>query len=309
MDKNDKNTWTKERVHMPHHKTEPVKTFAPKVWDAICDLLGGEDKIEPYTFFWNDAFIVNLGTEEGSGPGKVNDPYKLNNWHVDGDFFVHFLDSPEQALLVIPLFSDIKPRGGGTMISPDGIDLIARSFHNHPEGVIPTACSFTPVTPTIEEAFQITSNTKALVPDPESVPGHWSNLARAQECKRFFEMTGEIGDVILLHPMMLHSFQPNLTRALRVITNPPVAIKEPFKFSTKDGHKLCLVERKTLKALGVEELPDWKITGQRRRVVPERVRQQQILLEEEKNRLKLQAGMEDGSNDPGKGSGSYDEQH
>ena len=33
---------------------------------------------------------------------------------------VHFLDSPEQALLVIPIYSDIKPEGGGTYICPEG---------------------------------------------------------------------------------------------------------------------------------------------------------------------------------------------
>jgi len=31
MDKDDKSTWTKERLNMPKHKSEPVKTFAPKV--------------------------------------------------------------------------------------------------------------------------------------------------------------------------------------------------------------------------------------------------------------------------------------
>jgi len=39
---------------------------------------------------------------------------------------VHFLDSPEQALLVIPLWSDIESKGGGTAICPDGIKHIAK---------------------------------------------------------------------------------------------------------------------------------------------------------------------------------------
>jgi hypothetical protein len=50
----------------------------------------------------------------------------LDNWHNDGDFFVHFLDSPEQALLVIPLWSDIEPKGGGTAVCVDGIKYIAK---------------------------------------------------------------------------------------------------------------------------------------------------------------------------------------
>jgi len=215
---------------------------------------------------------------------------KLGNWHVDGDFFVHFLDSPEQALLVIPLFSDIAARGGGTMIAPEGVNLISRYLYSHPEGVLPTSLSFTPVTPGINDAFQRTSYTTQLAPNPEAVPGNWSHPEHIQDCSYFEEMTGEVGDVILLHPFMMHSFAPNLTRATRVITNPPVALKEPFRYSSKSGHKLSLVERKTLSALNVEELPDWKITGVRRRIIPERVRIQEKMLEEEKNRLKMQAG-------------------
>jgi len=90
---------------------------------------------------------------------------------------------------------------------------------------------------------------------------------------------------------MMHSRAPNLNRALRVITNPPVALKEPFRFTTAMGHSLSLVEKKTIAALGGGEkgLPEWKITSARRRVVPERVRIQQKLLEEERNRLKMQA--------------------
>jgi hypothetical protein len=55
----------------------------------------------------------------------------------DGDFFRHFLDSPEQALLVIPLFADIQPRGGGTYIAPDGIPKVAKYLLEHPEGTYP----------------------------------------------------------------------------------------------------------------------------------------------------------------------------
>lgn len=119
----DKSTWVTECTHMPEHKEEAVKTFAPKAWAAICELLGGESRVAQDSATWNDAFIVNLGTEEMAG--KWPNPQELEGWHVDGDFFVHFLDSPEQGLLVIPLFSDIKEHGGGTMVCSDAIKGIA----------------------------------------------------------------------------------------------------------------------------------------------------------------------------------------
>lgn len=120
----NKSTWVSERVNMPSHRSEPVRTFAPKAWAAICELLGGEERVSEESSVWTDALIVNLGTEESEG--KIPSPRELSNWHVDGDFFVHFLDSPEQGLLVIPLFSDIQEHGGGTMVCPDAIPKIAR---------------------------------------------------------------------------------------------------------------------------------------------------------------------------------------
>ena len=142
MSPTDKSTWTRERTNMPFHTAEDVRTFAPKAWSAICEILGGEARIasagndHPIIAsdleaakanerqLWTDGLIVNLGTPEGEG--KTVHPKDLRNWHVDGDFFVHYLDSPEQGLLVIPLFSDIQPQGGGTVICPGGIGKMAQ---------------------------------------------------------------------------------------------------------------------------------------------------------------------------------------
>jgi hypothetical protein len=62
----------------------------------------------------------------GSPFWAAADSKDLWGWHNDGDFFVHFLDSREQALLVIPLWSDIVPKGGGTVINTDGTRYIAK---------------------------------------------------------------------------------------------------------------------------------------------------------------------------------------
>jgi hypothetical protein len=54
----------------------------------------------------------------------------------------------------------------------------------------------------------------------------WTKLARDPSLSRdesFFEVTGEVGDVFLLHPFMLHSASKNILRDVRVITNPPVS--------------------------------------------------------------------------------------
>ncbi|KAH8703909.1 hypothetical protein BGW36DRAFT_93739 [Talaromyces proteolyticus] len=259
----DKETWTSERIHMPSHRYEHVKTFAPKAWAGICELLGGEERIAEWSATWNDALIVNLGTKEWEG--KWPEPKGLHGWHVDGDFFIHFLDSREQGLLVIPLFNDIVEHAGGTMISPDAIPLLAKYLHDHPEGVSPRMVP------------------RGQKPPPDNNDGFYSGLI--QQCHDFREMTGNAGDVVLMHPLMVHSASINSLRIPRIITNPPVSLKEPFNFDREDPRQYSMVEQKTLQALGVDQLRGWRIVGGREDVVPERLLAQAEMKKKELERL------------------------
>lgn len=248
---------------MPNLTSFSASEFAPRAWAAICELCGGEDRIVPESGQWRDGLIVNLGTPENEG--KDIPPQTLDNWHVDGDFFVHYLDSPEQGLLVIPLLSDITPGGGGTVICPEGIPKVARHLFEHPEGVSPR------MTPRGEPGFKVEKDLK-----------FFGGLA--QSCNNFIEVTGECGDVFLLHPLMLHSASKNPRRLPRIITNPPVSLKQPFCYHRPDG-KYSLVEQTTLRALGRDSLPEWKITAEREFVVPERLKKQAERRDEELKRI------------------------
>lgn len=121
----EKSTWPNGKINMPSHSSIPAKEFAPKAWAAICELLGGEDRIVDWCKDWRDSFIPNFGHPDFNPEQQLN--FRgLTNWHTDGDSFVHFLDSPEQALLVVPLFNDVVSKGGGTVICTDTIGLVAR---------------------------------------------------------------------------------------------------------------------------------------------------------------------------------------
>ncbi|KAI1374576.1 hypothetical protein F4677DRAFT_425498 [Hypoxylon crocopeplum] len=272
MSPTDKSTWTKERVNMPSHRTFDCASFAPKAWRAICELCGGEDRVNPESRLWRDSLIVNLGTAEREG--KPVPPQELAGWHVDGDFFVHYLDSPEQALLVIPLFTDIVPQGGGTLICPRAIPIVARHLYEHPEGVSPR------MVPRAHPDFPRERNLE-----------WYGDIARAcsdeEGSSDFVEATGVVGDVYLLHPLMMHSATSNARRAVRIITNPPVSLREPFRFDRGVGDgEYSLVERKTMDAVGGSDLlKGWKATMPREGVVPERVRIQEAMKREELRRL------------------------
>ncbi|KAK7059863.1 hypothetical protein R3P38DRAFT_3168314 [Favolaschia claudopus] len=278
MSPTDKSTWHTERTNMPAHGTVLVSEFAPKAWSAICELVGGEEKVTDETKSWGDNFIVNLGKE---GEGQI--PFRgVDGWHVDGDFFLHFLDSPEQALLVIPLFSDIGPGGGGTAICTDGIGVVAKYLHENPNGVTPS--------------MQPRGTPEPAKGSPERL-AFYRSIVQSQDLASdasFHEMTGELGDVFLLHPLMLHSATRNATRVPRIITNPKVSVKEPFNFSVGaggDGGKgFSLVEQKTLKVLGRPGgLDGWKIDGEREMITPMRIKIMADMKERERERLARKA--------------------
>lgn len=228
FDERDPATWKQPIVHMPADNYVTVKEFAPDVWGAMCDLLGGEERIhQPVK--WGNGFIVNFHL--GADREWLSPSPESGGWHKDGDFFWHFLDSPEQGLLVIVVWRDMESHGGGTFIAPDSVKPIAQLLYDHPEGLHP---------------FE----------------GGFGNLIT--ECEDFREMTGKAGDVILMHPYTLHASSQNHLGKARFITNPPVSLKEPMDFNRENLADFSPVERAVLNALGVERL-NYQIRGERKR--------------------------------------------
>lgn len=246
-DRNDPSTWTQEIVHMPTAQHVPMPEIAPKAWQAACELLGGEDRVAPCS--WGDGMIVNFhkGADQ---PWQPPSPAS-GGWHKDGDFFRHFLDSPEQGLLTIVIWSDIEPQGGGTFAACDSVAPIARLLADHPEGLLPSGA-----------------------------PGA-SFGSLVHQCHEFAELTGRIGDVVLIHPFLLHASSQNHSGRARFITNPPVSLKEPMQFDRADPADFSPVERAILRGLGRDRL-DFRPTAPREHIVSEGMKRKQKMLEEER---------------------------
>jgi hypothetical protein len=217
------------RFLFPQQKRR-LREFAPTLWDAMCQLSGGEERLS-----WPDSdigqWVINFwrGRDEAwTPPGP-----QVKGWHKDGNFFRHFLDSPEQGLLVVPLFSDVATRGGATVFAADSIPVITRFLAERPEGVL---------------------------------PGQFGFQSLVEQCRDFREFTGQVGDVAIFHPFMLHSFSQNHSGKPRFITNICLSLKEPMNFQRADGN-YSAVEAAILRALDVDQL-DFQITGERERVQP-----------------------------------------
>lgn len=247
-DPNDPTTWVEKRIHLSSRHRVDAREFAPKAWQAAVDLAGGEDRVRT-PWQWGDSFIANLGV----GDDRPWDPPspQVKGWHKDGDFFRHFLDSPEQGLLTFVLWTDMVHQGGGTFVAADSVPVVSRFMAEHPEGVRPKEFDYADL---------------------------------IGQCHDFVEMSGKAGDVVLLHPYTLHATSQNVIKAGRLITNPPLQLREPMNFNRPNPDDFSLIERAILRGLGVDRL-DFVPTAPREEIVPDRLLKQQARAAEENARL------------------------
>ena len=235
IDPDNRSTWPNDKIHMPNTENELVSKFSPKAFAAICELTGGVNQTDA-TQTWGNGFIANYGL--GRDQAWIAPSPEMGGWHVDGDWFLHFLDSPEQGLLIVVLFGDIHPQGGGTFICCDSIPHVARFLAEHPEGV-----------------------------DPDGFPTK-DILA---QCCDFRETTGQAGDVFILHPFTLHTSSSNHRPEARFMINPSGVLQSPVRLDRQsDGSAYAPIEKVILNALGSDHYA-FAPTVPRRRIVPKRI--------------------------------------
>ncbi len=231
-----------------------LNDVAPKALQAQADVLGGIERIRNGDrLAWGDTAIGNLGMpdERPWQPPGVHQ----RGWHKDGWHFRHFLDSPEQGLLTVPIYSSIAPRSGGTFLAIDSLRAVAELLAEHPEGIHPDG---------VQGAGYL-------------IPG------LIERSTSFVELTGEPGDLVLVHPFILHRVSRNPSTRPRFIANVAVVLDGPMCFSRPAGECFSLVEIAVLNALGVETI-DFAATAAREALKPspfrsaeERVRERRRL--------------------------------
>lgn len=231
VDKNDPSTWAR-RGHGPgpagytrlkgsdkHHR---LRVLAPRAFQAQLDLVGGAQRLPQNgdQLEWGEGVVSNLGIPDD--PRWRAPAARQPGWHKDGWHFRHFLNSPEQALVTVPLYSDIAPKSGGTYLALDSIGPVARLMSDTPQGIHPDS---------VQGAGYL-------------IPG------LVDQCCEFGELTGEAGDMALFHPYMLHRVSINPSTRPRFIANMAPVLLEPMKFEREPDDHYSLVELATLHALG-----------------------------------------------------------
>lgn len=142
-------------------------------------------------------------------PGRTWEPA---GWHIDGIHFHHHIHSPEQGLIGLDLLTDVEPEGGGTAIRVGSHRITARIL---------------------------------AAAEPDGLP-HRELSSRVidaiGDCP-VVEAYGRAGDVLLMHPHLLHGSSVNTSERLRIAANRCVSLHAPMRFAREPGDPLSLVEQ------------------------------------------------------------------
>ena len=188
VDVNDRATWDRRFIHVKKGFGDPPfrkVAHSPRMTAAFNDVMG-EGRWHPINGLgWWPITFPNFDPKPWVAPER--------GWHVDGIQFHHHVNSPDQGLLPIPIFSDIEPGGGGTAISVGSHKITARILQDaEPDGL------------------------------------HVGELAKAVNAhpkEKVVELSGRLGDIVLLHPFMLHSNSANCGEVPRIICNPCIRLR------------------------------------------------------------------------------------
>ena len=115
------------------------------------------------------------------------------NWHVDGGHFeIHKIDSPEQSVVVLPMMDNVVFDGGNTLVIAESHKYISKVLQNNAEGI------------NKDDLMRICEDYSKKVPK--------ENIEQAAPC--------EAGDILVLHPFVIHSASRNISSSkLRITFN------------------------------------------------------------------------------------------
>lgn len=153
---------------------------------AAIDSLVGPDR-------WDAAPIWGFPTRRPSAT-----PFD-SVWHIDGDWFEHHLDSPEQVANLIILWHDVTETDAPTRLLPGSHRRVARLIADHEPAGIPG--------PEIKDLIHGSFR---------DAPGE------------IVLASGNAGDVILTHPFLVHSTNPVAPPTPRRISNLAIQGQSPL---------------------------------------------------------------------------------
>jgi tetratricopeptide (TPR) repeat protein len=190
-DADDPTTWPEGRLDIEGERRFTISEFSPFAERAVFQLLGDAARVR--TRSWTSNLIVQYPVRSLTSWIPAPDH---QSWHLDSPSTQTRIEDLRTGLLVFIVFSDLLPNSGNSWLALDSPAKVARKLAATPEGV--DFCS------------------------------DHAGCAITRTCERFFELTGEAGDLFLVHPLMLHSASLNPSPRIRFLGNPMVYLQEPL---------------------------------------------------------------------------------
>jgi hypothetical protein len=167
------------------------KIMNDRLRSALDVLVGPGNWREPPGYGWWSLLL----------PGSVGP----GGWHVDGGQFrtSGSLTDHSHALVTLFLFSDAGPGDGGTVMLPGSHLTVARTIANARKSDL----SWSDIA--------------------EQLPSRLLNPEESQ----IAHLIGEAGDVVLMHPFMIHGFGQNRGKQIRFACNPLIQSTRSLDFT------------------------------------------------------------------------------
>eukprot|EP01036_Dinobryon_divergens_P042246 gene42246-56116_t len=195
----DKSTWIIRKGLSQIYKEsagEPwSNVFTPRLKKSIDELCGENNWNEFGCGWWVITF-----------PNICSPPWEVDgHWHVDGAWHQHYPYSKEIGLVPVMLFSDILPQGGGTAVAKGSHKLVTRIL--------------------LESGMKGCKS--SMIASAAIDYGLY-------DCE-IEEITGDAGDIVFLHPHLLHARSTNLgtdgVASIRYMCHPAIELKQHLNFN------------------------------------------------------------------------------
>lgn len=150
-----------------------TEVFTPRIQRCVSEICGEN------TFITSD---VGLGWWMITFPGFADPPWDSDGkYHVDGHWFQHYTISKEVGCILIVFFSDVNPECGGTAVAVGSHKCIARALTE--------------------------AGTRGMRPYEVA---HCVDSCLSSTQYPLEELTGKAGDVVIMHPFLIHARSKNL---------------------------------------------------------------------------------------------------
>jgi hypothetical protein len=185
---------------------------------AIDDVIGTGRWMQPSD--WGAYFLLFPTRRAWNVPWKA--------WHLDHDYAAPL--SPIDGLKVHSMFGDVAPRAGGMTIVAGSHHVVARHFAEHAPRPGARAVQLR------KQLMHRNDYLRELGTDGEPGPRIARFFERDEDVGgiplRVVELTASAGDVILIHPLLLHTRPTNAGTQPRFLLNKDLSLKTPAASQT-----------------------------------------------------------------------------